>query len=136
MKEYISKEEALDIVRQAYQCYLPQAHGAIMLIENGISNLKPADVRELPRARWIPTKKHIWKRNPKGEVDEWVWENGFHSGPYCTLCHEAPCCNCNPNYDDLETCHEHYVCSHCGKESLYRDAFCTCGAVMKEEENK
>ena len=44
MKEYISKEEALEIVRQAYQCYLPQAHGAIMLIENGIANLKPQNV--------------------------------------------------------------------------------------------
>lgn len=136
MKEYISKEEALEVVRQAYQCYLPHAHGVIMFIENGITNLKPADVRGFERARWIPTRKHIWKKDINGQVDELVWENGFHGGPYCTLCFESPCACCNPNYDDLENCHKHYICSHCGKESLYRDAFCACGAVMEEEENK
>lgn len=42
--EYISKEEALSFIRQAYMAYLPQAHGAIMFIENGITNIKPQNV--------------------------------------------------------------------------------------------
>ena len=42
--EYISKEEALDFIRQAYMVYLPHAHGAVAFIENGITNMKPKNV--------------------------------------------------------------------------------------------
>lgn len=134
MKEYISKEEALEVVRQAYQCYLPQAHGAIMLIENGIANLKPADVREIVRGMWIPSRKHVWKKDKNCKPDEWAWEHEFHNGVYCTLCYTHRCVHCEPDWEMLEDCREeHYVCSRCGEVSLRKTSNCICGAKMDEE---
>ena len=131
--EYISKKEALSFIRQAYMAYLPQAHGPIMFIESGITNMKAANVRGVERAKWLRTKKHMWKKDANGEIDEFAWDNEFHNGPYCTHCFSTPCVHCKPDYEELETCHEHYMCNRCGRHSLYKDPFCTCGAVMEEE---
>lgn len=136
--EYILKEEALEIVRQAYQCYLPQTHGVIMFIENGIANLKPADVREVVHGMWIHTKRHAWRKDRNGRVDTFACESDFHNGPVCTICFETPCVHCKPDWEDLENCEQHYICSHCGEYSMQEVEFCKCGAKMDmdEEENK
>lgn len=75
----------------------------------------------------IKTKKHWWKRDENGEIDVIAWYKGFHNGPVCEVCGETPCMHCHPDYDEDETCIEHYVCG-CGCLLKYEFNFCPrCG---------
>ena len=48
--------------------------------------------------------KHKWKLDKDGNVNEWVWEEGFHNGVICERCGKSVCVNCTPNYMDLDDC--------------------------------
>lgn len=43
---------------------------------------------------------HLWKAEEfhPHEVDEWVWDHDYHSGPICNECYECPCVNCEPDW--------------------------------------
>jgi hypothetical protein len=48
--------------------------------------------------------KHHWKLDEDGNIDEYAWDQGFHSGVVCVDCGTAVCTNCHPDYMDLDDC--------------------------------
>lgn len=53
--------------------------------------------------------KHRWRLNEDGEVDMFASEEGFHNGPFCEECWEAPCEHCAPGWADLDDCTGRFV---------------------------
>lgn len=95
-----------------------------------ICDAPAVDAEPVRHGRWIKTRKHIWKKNDDGEIDEWAWDYEFQNGVYCELCHKSPCVHCEPDYDEKQDCREHYVCSECGRMVLALEPYCHCGAKM------
>lgn len=92
------------------------------------------DYAPVRHGEWIKTKKHIWKQDEEGNVDTWAWERGYHNGPRCIICSASPCEHCNPDYEELKNCYEHYVCSECGRMVISLEPYCHCGAKMDWKE--
>lgn len=88
------------------------------------------DAEPVRHGEWIKTRKHLWKKDEDGEVDEWAWEHGFHNGVRCEICHKTPCAHCEPDYDEKQDCREHYICSECGRVVIDFEPYCHCGAKM------
>ena len=80
--------------------------------------------------RWVKTRKHVWKKDEDGEIDEWAWDYEVHNGVSCEICHKSPCIHCKPDYDEKQDCREHYTCSECGRVVLDLEPYCHCGAKM------
>lgn len=100
----------------------------------GNSNLIPSeDVSPVKRGVWLKTRKHAWRRNEFGEIDDGAWDHEFHNGPSCSICYRSPCIHCDPDYDSEEDCLIHYVCSECGTHEEKEYPFCHCGARMTSE---
>lgn len=84
----------------------------------------------------IKTRKHYWKRNLSGEIDEMAWDYEFCNGPSCMICYKTFCVHCAEVYGDLqdeyneETCKEHFICSVCGRPISENVMLCDCGAIM------
>ena len=51
--------------------------------------------------------KHNWERDENGNINEWAWESGFHSGVFCVDCGKSVCVHCNPDYMELDDCTGH-----------------------------
>lgn len=47
--------------------------------------------------------RHTWQLY-EGEADTLAWEEGYHHGPVCTVCSEAPCVNCHPDWESWDDC--------------------------------
>lgn len=88
------------------------------------------DAEPVRHGEWIKTRKHLWKKDEDGEIDEWAWEHGFHNGACCEICYKTPCAHCEPDYDEKQDCHEHYMCSECGRVVIDLEPYCHCGAKM------
>lgn len=98
-----------------------------------INNIKTVEAEPVRHGKWIKTRKHIWKKNDDGEIDEWAWDYEFHNGVSCEICHKTPCIHCEPDYDEKQDCREHYICSECGRVVLALEPYCHCGAKMDLE---
>ena len=102
-----------------------------------LERIESDDVVEIKPSRKIFTRKHLWKKNNDGEVDEWAWECGYCNGPECEICGATFCVHCDKRnieihpdgksrYDE-ENCKPHYICSECGRAVKEDDKYCTCG---------
>lgn len=76
--------------------------------------------------------KHKWRRKENGEIDDFVWDFGYHCGVACEICGKAVCVCCNPDYDKLEDCEEEYwICPSCGKKMYSKShTYCDCGQKL------
>lgn len=97
---------------------------------NVIDRAPTVDAEPVRHGEWIKTRKHLWKKDDDGEVDEWAWESGFHNGVHCNICYKSICVHCEPDYDEKQDCREHYMCSECGRVVLDLEPYCHCGAKM------
>lgn len=84
-----------------------------------------------PKYTHIKYGKHKWKRDEKGNVDEWAWDLDYHNGVMCEVCGECYCIHCNPNYDKREDCEvENWNCPVCNR-SVYKTKWCPeCGQML------
>lgn len=55
------------------------------------------------------SNKHLFRKNEKGEIDNSVYENGYHNGPVCVKCGYTFCYHCNPLGYDADCQHIHHV---------------------------
>ena len=82
---------------------------------------------------WIEVHEHMWRKDEDGEIDEWVWESGFHNGATCELCGYSPCVHCEPDYKTTECREVSYKCPNCGAHKKDTSSFCPeCGADMRK----
>lgn len=73
-------------------------------------------------------RKHKWERDEKGEIDEFAFDVGEHSGVVCEICGKCVCTMCNPEYDELEDYEEEYwICPNCGRKMYSEHEYCECG---------
>lgn len=106
----------------------------VKITKHLIENAPTIDAEPVRHGKWIKTKKHIWEKNDDGEIDEWAWDHEFHNGVCCEICHKRPCVHCEPDYDEKQDCHEHYICSECGRVVFALEPYCHCGAKMRGAE--
>ena len=119
---YIERESALEIVKRT--------SGDYATAFSNIRQLPAADVAPVVHGRWISTTKHKWKKDENGKVSEWAWGREYHNGPVCEVCGAHPCVHCKPDWQDDESCYEHFVCSVCGRHEEEQHPYCHCGAKM------
>ena len=84
----------------------------------------------------VKSKKHIWALDENGEIDEGAWYEGYHNGVVCVVCGETICVHCNKDYNNLEDCIEHDVCSGCGEYLAKNFKYCPiCGEQILSNKN-
>ena len=91
------------------------------------------------KAYWIKVNEHMWKKDAEtGLVDEYAWEQGYHSGPVCELCGAHPCINCEPDWANSRCDKTSFKCSACGNHVKEEKNYCDfCGEKMiREKESK
>lgn len=98
------------------------------------AGMKPVWVSEVYR-------KHKWRLDKDGNIDEFAMEYDYHNGPACERCHESFCMFCVKDYEaELEkgpcdcsryecpTCHHEVsfcfkkpYCADCGQKLDWQD---------------
>lgn len=53
-------------------------------------------VRQKDFGEW---EEHDWRRNNKGEIDEFEMCVEFHNGPMCNRCYHSFCMHCSDDYE-------------------------------------
>ena len=58
-----------------------------------------------PPANEVPSyvsnpRGHVWKRNDKGHVDDYAYDDDHHTGPACTVCGYIFCTHCQDGPDE------------------------------------
>lgn len=98
-----------------------------------------------PLVKRIKTRKHDWKRNQDGTIDESARCDWFCRGPVCKICNysfwvqsDEKCFKIDPEIRseyDKESCIPHYTCGNCNAILKDEDKYCAnCGAKLELEE--
>lgn len=76
-------------------------------------------------------EKHQWKKDKKGNVDEWAWDNDYCHGAICKRCREpSDCVDCYEEYDKGPCVIDKHVCPSC-KKTVYHEKHCdNCGQAL------
>lgn len=53
--------------------------------------------------------KHLFRKNEKGEIDNWTFDNEYHNGPFCVKCCERFCEHCQSEKFNEDCSEVHYV---------------------------
>lgn len=102
-----------------------------------LERIESDDFDVIKHGHKIFTRKHLWKKNEDGTIDESAWGSGYCNGPECEICGKCFCVHCDERlirihpgrkseYDE-ENCKPHLVCSECGRVVKEDDKYCTCG---------
>lgn len=142
MDDLISRKALIEEFNFWYECLGGTMNQKNWIVQDTISSAidtineaRGVEAEPVKHGEWVATRKHQWERDEDGEVDDWAWESGFHNGVSCEICHKHPCVHCDPDYDENQDCHEHYVCSECGRIALALEPYCHCGAKMDNCKN-
>lgn len=127
--DYISRKE---ILRKAETMYDGQKECSAVNIKH-IYTVPSEDVAPVIHGVWVATRKHYWRTDKHGSIDETAWDHEIHNGPVCKICGFAPCVHCNPIWAEEESCREHFVCSVCGLHADEKYPYCHCGAKMVDK---
>lgn len=134
MTDPIDRDAALEIVKRT--------SGDYAAAWSMICKLPTIDAAPVRHATRIPSKKHLWRLDEKGEIDIFAMDYGYCNGPVCRVCGHSFCVHCNgrdlkfhPDRKavsafDEETCDEHLICSECGRIIGPNEPYCHCGAKM------
>jgi uncharacterized protein YbaR (Trm112 family) len=84
---------------------------------------------------------HDWVKNEKGEIDDFAFEFGDHSGPVCRRCGYSFCifCKGDEGYNAEPCVEDWYVCPKCRKRFYIEEGvnFCPmCGQELEWEEEE
>ena len=105
MKEYICKEEAINLIKSFDDSSLDDYYRAGLLeAEIGILHMPAADVVEVRYGRWLKQKNETYLPVEFDENDESI----LHKYIY-------------------------YKCSLCGRTENQKEPYCNCGAKMDKE---
>ena len=92
------------------------------------------DAEPVKHGRWIEVHEHMWRKDGKGEIDEFAWGSDFHNGPVCEVCYATPCIHCKPDWENSKCSVASYRCSECNFHEKTAKYFCpNCGAKMDGE---
>ena len=99
-----------------------------------LSNAKTIETEESVCGKWIETHEHKWKKDERGEIDEFSWFRGYCNGVTCEICGEQICVHCHPEWRN-KFCYEvSYKCSICGAHEVTKSNYCReCGAKMEKD---
>ena len=78
-------------------------------------------------------KRHSWKKNSDGTIDNFAYSCGFCNGPICKRCYFSFCEHCDSSgWNDSPCVVEKYECPKCHNLLWGHDNFCSnCGEKLE-----